>query len=533
MVSPFAGRPAPAGLTYWTDGDAWMLAEDLPEMNFFFAQIWLRAFANRMDRSVGTNYHKILSVFRRTHQQFYYGGKDSSRFTRELFGKIEADPAFGELINANIKTYSDALVAHAKTVSDLGADGLSKLSNAQLWQSYAEHVEKHLQLYEWGWLSNATDMFDPAFTTYLKDYLRGLPGAGLSAPADVNEGLLNEHFVALTACEEETVATDETRSLLTLAIQLQNANVQDAVLASPVEFKEQLTPELSERVHAHWQRFRHLNYMYHGLPAPLEHVQAQLRELLQPGKNPSAELSALNEQVPLAKATKTELEERLGVDEKHKRLFGVFAEFMVTKWYRRNAQILSFYHLEPLLVEIGKRLNLPLALTRVLLWEEVQTALTTSNRPTDAQLQDRFEYHCFYVENGKHVLLTGEEAKALEKTATTKVVDTSVRELRGQTASLGYGKGRVRIIQRASDMVKMQQGDILVAYATDPDVVPAMKKAAAIVTDQGGVTCHAAIVSRELGIPCVIGTKVATKTLQDGELVEVDANKGIVRRLEG
>ena len=77
----------------------------------------------------------------------------------------------------------------------------------------------------------------------------------------------------------------------------------------------------------------------------------------------------------------------------------------------------------------------------------------------------------------------------------------------------------------------MNKGDILVSIASDPDIVPAMKKAAAIVTEQGGVTSHAAIVSRELGIPCVIGTKIATKVLKDGDIVEVDATKGTVRKL--
>jgi pyruvate,water dikinase len=67
---------------------------------------------------------------------------------------------------------------------------------------------------------------------------------------------------------------------------------------------------------------------------------------------------------------------------------------------------------------------------------------------------------------------------------------------------------------------------------TRPEYISAMKKAAAIVTDEGGITCHAAIVSRELKKPCIIGTKIATKVLKDGDLVEVDADKGIVKILE-
>ncbi len=78
-------------------------------------------------------------------------------------------------------------------------------------------------------------------------------------------------------------------------------------------------------------------------------------------------------------------------------------------------------------------------------------------------------------------------------------------------------------------MKKMNKGDILVSIATNPDIVPAMKKAAAIITEQGGITSHAAIVSREFNTPCIIGTKIATKVLHDGDLVEVDADKGIVK----
>ena len=81
----------------------------------------------------------------------------------------------------------------------------------------------------------------------------------------------------------------------------------------------------------------------------------------------------------------------------------------------------------------------------------------------------------------------------------------------------------------AKTMNKVKKGDILVAVMTRPDYLPAMKRAAAIVTDEGGVTCHAAILSRELGIPCIIGTKIATKVLKDGQLVEVNANHSWVK----
>lgn len=101
----------------------------------------------------------------------------------------------------------------------------------------------------------------------------------------------------------------------------------------------------------------------------------------------------------------------------------------------------------------------------------------------------------------------------------------------GQVGNKGYAKGIVRIMKRKEQIGEAQEGDIIVSTMTTPDFVPAMQKAAAIITDEGGITCHAAIVARELNKPCVIGTKFATEILKDGDEVEVDADNGIVTKL--
>ncbi len=100
--------------------------------------------------------------------------------------------------------------------------------------------------------------------------------------------------------------------------------------------------------------------------------------------------------------------------------------------------------------------------------------------------------------------------------------------LKGTGASPGVGSGPVQIIPTPKDIHKMQPGGVLVTDMTTPDYVPAMKRAVAIVTNSGGSTCHAAIVSRELGIPCIVGTQKATTILHDGEIITVDAVHGIV-----
>jgi len=102
-------------------------------------------------------------------------------------------------------------------------------------------------------------------------------------------------------------------------------------------------------------------------------------------------------------------------------------------------------------------------------------------------------------------------------------------EVKGNVAFRGKVRGRVVIIRDKSDFRKSRKGCILVAAMTTPDFIGAMEKAAAFITDEGGITCHAAIIAREMKKPCIIGTKIATKVLRDGDLVEVDADKGVVR----
>ena len=100
--------------------------------------------------------------------------------------------------------------------------------------------------------------------------------------------------------------------------------------------------------------------------------------------------------------------------------------------------------------------------------------------------------------------------------------------VRGLGAAPGAAGGAVRLLATLDEAAKLAPGDVLVTHMTSPDWVPLMRRAAAVVTDSGGMTCHAAIVSRELAIPCVVGTGEATKKLRDGELVTVDATHGTV-----
>ena len=129
--------------------------------------------------------------------------------------------------------------------------------------------------------------------------------------------------------------------------------------------------------------------------------------------------------------------------------------------------------------------------------------------------------------NSDYICATGEIFLQLKD-----LVEPKIEEIKGFPASRGKAKGKVRVHLSWIKAVDFDKGDIIVTGMTNPQMFPYLQKAAAIVTDEGGIICHAAIVSRELGIPCIIGTKVATQILKDGDYVEVDANKGVVRKIK-
>lgn len=137
-----------------------------------------------------------------------------------------------------------------------------------------------------------------------------------------------------------------------------------------------------------------------------------------------------------------------------------------------------------------------------------------------------FEKKKFYIVQTRPVTTVIEEGK-VEPKIESKIKAGKV-VISGVAASPGIATGKVKLVKDAGQIDKVKKGDILVTKMTSPDFVPAMKRVVAIVTDEGGQTSHAAIVSRELGIPCVVGTKNATKVLNEEMVVTVDGTRGVV-----
>lgn len=197
--------------------------------------------------------------------------------------------------------------------------------------------------------------------------------------------------------------------------------------------------------------------------------------------------------------------------------------------YRRHIS----FTIQPLFKEIARRYKLPFRAPLYLLKSEMEKWFATGKLPVSvSELKQRMSgYSLVYINKGQVEVRSGRKMKKFLGSQKFTTTNNTKSEVRGVIGNKGITRGPVCIIRTKHDLRKITQGDVLVAVTTSPDYVSAMRRCRAFITDEGGLTSHAAIVAREINLPCIVGTKNATEVFKDNDIVEVDANKGIVKKL--
>lgn len=231
-----------------------------------------------------------------------------------------------------------------------------------------------------------------------------------------------------------------------------------------------------------------------------------------------------------AVALKKKLCQTLGLSSKEKML--VEAVAFCTNWHdERKAKILQSIEIgEPVMEEIARRVGVKREVLLYSVMEEL-SAKRLRDPKYLALLKRRFNGCALYSTPDKVWFFESGDYLKIKQAADALHETENITELKGTVAQGGFARGTVRVCRHARDIASFPAGAILVAPMTRPEYVPAMQKASAIITDEGGITSHAAIIARELGKPCIIGTRIATKVFKDGDTVEVDADRGIVKVL--
>ncbi len=373
---------------------------------------------------------------------------------------------------------------------------------------------------------DSTELVDTfrKFVDIYRTFTVALAGWGLQAPVEVrlrkilrDRSSIDEDLALLTFPIKQNIINQEQEELLKIVIEIQKEKLLPKELGD-------LPKNILHKIQKHIGEF---GWMTRGGIDEFwtsEDVFNRIQDLLK--ENCAQKLSALEEWREGGKKKSDLLLKELKADKQLCRLVSIAKELVYFRTYRTDYLNLSIFNIRPLLKEIGKRLGYDLTQVSYLRLNEILNFKPIDKR----EIEQRMKNFCIRCIEPNKVVFSSDpnEIKQEEESYFIKEV-VNLNKIKGNTAFKGIVTGKVVLISNKKDLPKVKEGDIIVTAMTIPDYVSVMQKAAAFVTDEGGITCHAAIIAREMKKPCIIGTKIATKVLKDGDLVEVDADKGIVK----
>ncbi|MBI5229106.1 hypothetical protein HY991_03275 [Candidatus Micrarchaeota archaeon] len=331
----------------------------------------------------------------------------------------------------------------------------------------------------------------------------------------------------LNAVKEESIA------LMELAWEISKSRKEFESLNELQESIEN-SAEFKKKLQEHTKRFFWINYGYRGPAYSDEEFINAIFEAFKNQMNLGEELKKLkNAPVELEKMQAAYLAE-LQLKESDLLLVESAKDFLFMKMYRIDVRHKTNFTLDVIFEALSEKIGLSKEDLRNSMMDEIRSYIEGISSAKKKELEQRREYFVALLDKGRLSFFYGKDARefvAMHIIEKQQKEAESVSEIRGQSACPGKASGPVKIVLRVEDIHKVERGDVLVAIMTIPDFVPAMAKAVAFVTDTGGITCHAAIVAREMSKPCIVGARNATKVLKEGEIIEVDATHGIVRKI--
>ncbi|MCD6085589.1 hypothetical protein J7J41_01170 [bacterium] len=444
-------------------------------------------------------------------------------FCHKCYLKVKKNPSVQKRL---VKEFLRRVPNFLKFCRKVYENNLSQKTNKEIWQLYEKYISLYEDIYIWGESFAFGARFD--LSEYLKNYL-----SKKGKEKNFSNSEINNAFNLLITPKEKPFTTEEREELLKIVLKIEKNPKLKKFFLQPlksIEKEIEKHPQINQLIEKHTQNWQWVPYNYGAYLFDKSHFLKEISELIKKG-NAQKELKEIQIKYQTLVKKQKEIIKKFGIDNYHQKLFEAmqFNSFIID--YKKKIFTISHFYINfSLMKEIASRLGIEQKLAHCLLKEEVKDALLIDRMPTVKTLKERYKRSVILVSNGKIKLTIGKEAEEfLKKFNLEEEFKKEIKEFKGEVASQGITKGTAKIILSPKDFGKMKKGDILVAHMTTPEFMPVIKKTKAIITDEGGITCHAAIVSRELGIPCIIGTKIATKVLKDGDLVEVDAQNGMVR----
>jgi phosphohistidine swiveling domain-containing protein len=413
---------------------------------------------------------------------------------RVISGKLEANPDFAFQDTARCKKACDVLVRTAKQIS------ATETKSAR--PSTIQRLRKFLQAYRFAF-------------------------AFISVPHAI------ERYFEVKIREQ--VRDDRYLEVLLSPVSTFDEERDSALELAGYVKKNGYSREYKKRLAEHAKKYCWLPlWSLTAPPFSEEYFHREIENILQRIAEPIKEKARLRHEDMLRQQRVEKVLRIIKAPDALRRHVHLLQEYIGLRTYRKNTICQAHYYHLPFLRHIGKLIGLDGNEMTWVTYDEMLEAL--EQKVSAAELKRRIKERKggwgILMWNGKISLIAGAKrvVQTIEQYRITSPVKSRV--ITGRTASRGRVVGRVRIVHKLSELTKVVKGDILVARMTTPDYMIAINRCVGIITDEGGATCHAAIVSREFGIPCIVGTHVATKELNDNDLVELNATAGTARIVE-
>jgi len=467
-------------------------------MRVFFSSFYSRYF--------GVNLKNVLVAPEDRNHAIYMDSEEWTRAQKKIYNIVcknwETFQKFNRVIKSTQRKFDLGTKEISKKVSP-------KLSNKQLLKLYCEAIELYQNFFN-----------KPIWIPFPVE-----PILAEEAEKELNKVVkqldqkekLQEYFNIIFSPEKKNVVIREREDLLEIAIKAEKGK------------------NIDKLIKRHWEKYKWIP-CYDPVDKPWEmgDFKKELNETLKSLIPPEKELIDLKAKFKNRRKVFENFLKTIPISKAQKDLFRMAHEMCFIKDERDDYRRLGSFQLQQLYLEIGRRAGLSLKEVANCLISETEEFLKTGKFKNIEKIKERLNGYVLLRKDGSKIkVFSGKEAQKVAKQELSLLgKQQGVAQIKGIIGSQGRARGAVQVVVTKHDLRKVKKGDIMVAVTTHPDFVPAMRQAVAIITDEGGITCHAAIVSRELGIPCIIGTKIATKVLKDGDLIEVDATKGVVKILK-
>lgn len=485
--------------------------EMLREGSLFYSIAETKCYKTAPRKYLGKECNFVKFVNEGNAIKYIIGEENGIKLGIEIYQKAKSDPQFIQKIKND---WINAKLEATKISKQLLKKSPANLTNNEINDDIQTYYAAYFKVWEVGGLFNLSDY---ASSIVLNEQLKN------------NQIVLNpDEFSAILESPYETYITKNHQKLLLMACEIVKKLKEKTIseVITIIENDQQLKGEMNDLIeNYYWINMSLSDYNYK--PADQEYFAKKIIEIIH-SYDPPKKLAEIKEKTLELKNRKEKLLSSLN----NKELSTIVEMIDLTSQLRDERIELLFLMAFPLgkyFSEISNRTGLSTVLIECVFPDEFEQLL--NQKINKDELEKRKSFTVIDFDQDPYYVYIGLKAK--------KFIDEELKqeytesdEFFGNTAATGSASGIVRLVFSMDEINQLKKGEILVTGMTTPEFVPAMEKAAGIITDEGGVTCHAAIISRELRRPCIVGTRVATKILKDGDFIEMNASIGRVKRIK-